>query len=344
MNKLSSLAQLFTNARFAFLLAGSLALVGCSPSIEAVERPDATIGLADGSAVSDAGPLSDSGSVDDARVQFPPKPVKTCDIRMPFVSLQRIPGLKPNSPVQYSDLGVVPSPDELTLYFGSSRVGNGDFFFTEARRAHVDEPFAVSRLLSFSSGLTQVVNLHVFRGQRVAYYQAVTRGDANMMVPSRTLLGRARIDNQGNFVDQETALDISGISVTSRRLYLTSPGSELISILARDDDKPLPPRSVGTIPTPNGRPANPVVSEDENVVYYTTRVGGVGQAWIMQRTAAGMPFETPKAILSGVIAGKTTERDFTPSWASPDGCRLYLSALIEETPMNPQWRLYVASR
>jgi hypothetical protein len=339
MNKLSSLAQLSANIRFASLLA---ALAGCSPSIEAVERPDATIGLDDASALGDAGPLSDAGSMDDARVQFPPKPVKMCDVRMPFVSLKPIAGLKPNSRFQYSDFGVVASPDELTLYFGSTRAGNGEYWFSEARRAHPDEPFSVSKFYNFSNNLVSVASIHMFRAERIAYYVGATRGDS--MTPSRTLLGRSRIDNQGNLVDHETSLDITGMSATSRRLYLTYPGSESISISERDDGKPLPPRSVGMIPIPNGRPTAPVVSEDESVVYYTTRIGGVGQAWIMQRSPGTMKYESPTAILSGVVSGKTTERDFTPSWASPDGCRLYLSAVIEEVPMNPQWRLYVASR
>jgi hypothetical protein len=95
---------------------------------------------------------------------------------------------------------------------------------------------------------------------------------------------------------------------------------------------------------------SPVVPEDELTMYFATDYGKVEEAaadggvpeigdydvWVATRKTKGEAFSSPRRVV-----GINTTMGETPSWISPDACRLYFARRIRNSSDS---RIYVATR
>lgn len=295
-----------------------LALAACSLSgLDAYsERFDAAV-VVDASvadAPSDVVPPKDA--VVDVPIDAPPAP---CNLSAPFNAPTPVTSLNTNTTI---DGAAALSPDQLTVYFISDRLGQGSNLFT-ASRNDVTAPFgAIAPLASLNYGGADTWNATLTADLRTAYIVTDQGAADNMYVVTRpsslvafgtpTKMPAPVVDGRQPFVlPNGSALYYSDATGGKRQIARTPLGG------------PLAPQTIAlTLPTPHDY-GIPVVNATETIMYFGVWDNGVFTSydvWVTTRAKATDPWGAPVP----VTEINTTAFD-APSWVSGDGCTLYFT-------------------
>ena len=237
------------------------------------------------------------------------------------------------------------SPDELTIYFSSTRSGGlGGFDIYKATRASTTTPFG---------NITPVPGMNTTgdeRGPRVtpdglslfAYSRPSSTSPQHVMLATRSgttlpfggLQVIPKVDGTTDDVDPYILQNGNVLYFTSNRagnygLYRSSKIGGAFS----------PPTLVSGVDLDTGSLENsPVVTPDELTLFFSSdRSGGAGglDIYMTTRSTTADGFGEPVA-----LTDLNTASIDTPTWISPDGCALYFSRA--ETGLG--FQLYVATR
>lgn len=237
------------------------------------------------------------------------------------------------------------SPDELTIYFSSTRAGGvGGFDIYKATRASLTAPFGNITLVS---GMNTTADE---RGPRVtadglsmfAYSRIPTTAPQHITLATRTgatlpfggLQTIAKVAGTTDDVDPYILQNGNVLYFTSGRggsygLYRSSKVAGAFSTPTLVSGVNLDSPTIDN---------SPVVTPDELTLYFSSdRPGGAGSLdiYVATRPTAADGFGAPVA-----LTGLNTASVDTPSWISPDGCALYFS----RAEANVGFQLYVAMR
>jgi len=250
------------------------------------------------------------------RVNFDAAP--QCDVFAPFDSITPLAAL--NGPG--GDGGLRLTDDERTAYFHSNRSGvHAIYSATRASRSHA---FGAPVLL-----YSEAVNL---------YWPFPLRDQTQMV-----------FDDDGDIVGVSRASTADAFG--SRTVVVSSPLPDAHPYVVRDSLYFTRFNQEGAIYVaswPGGVVAgtvggletfeeerSPTVAADERTIYFGRRNGtGDLDVWTAHRADASLGFVAPVR-----VAELTTGTDESPTWLSPDGCRLYF-----EATRTGNFDLFVAER
>jgi hypothetical protein len=246
-----------------------------------------------------------------------------CNPDADFTSLAPVPGLG-DVVVQSAQL----SHDEQTIVFSRKTENRvGDLYIAHRERA--DDPFGDARALDevntaldeFSASISDdLLTLYFDRADHGAddsqytIYEA-TRATADDPFAAPTPLA---LDSDPTVSNFEPFITPYGMYFGSRppngfaRLFTAAGGG--VQFASR--------QPLTSLETVNGQIAyeNPVVSADGLTIYFSAPPDGslARDVWIAHRDSVGASFAPPR-----LVASVNTPAVETPSWISPDGCRLY---------------------
>jgi Tol biopolymer transport system component len=236
------------------------------------------------------------------------------------------------------------SPDELTIYFLSTRSGNNDIF-TASRASRTDAfgtPQPMTSLNTASAegwptvtadGLTLFFESNV-SGRYQTYVATRTTLVAQFAAPALV----ANVNIAGSDTGQAAVLP------NQSALYLVNNGTgagNLYRAGLNTTGQFGTPVEVSTINTPSDEFA-PTPTSDELVLYFgSSRLDppakGAMDIWMTRRTSTAASWDPP----TNVQELNTTAFEW-PDWLSPDRCRLYFTRNTGATSSTPS--LYVATR
>jgi Tol biopolymer transport system component len=264
----------------------------------------------------------------DAVDTLPPRPdaaAPRCNPSSPFRTPTPLTSI---NTADSSEEGAYLSPDELTLYFGSTRPGTlGGYDLFLATRARQDAMFA---------NVMPVTGVNTSASER----RAVLSGDGLYLysttgtTPNYQISVAQRATSAGAFgplavaaaVNSTSNDEITAVIPDHRALYLHSNrgGNYDIYRAPRVNNQlgtPLPVTGL-TLNTASSEHTAAVTPDELTLLFSSDRAGGVGATDIYLTTRAstadgfGMPVN--------VQAVNSTSAD-SPSWISADGCVLYLT-------------------
>ena len=260
-----------------------------------------------------------------------------CDPTRPFgAPTQTIFASGVNSAAPASNYGARLSPDELTIYFTSTRSGGVAHLYF-ATRASTAEPFGSPALLP---------NVNASSPAKDEFPSVSADGTTLIWTSSRgnpsglEYLYIASADPLGPSFGAPMALTSVNAGVMDVMGYLLPDGHELYFVEsnapenAGDIYRSLlsggtfgPPTRVSELNTSGQQHQHPVATPDDLTFFYTsdrTDLGSVGELDIFSATRAdaGDAFGDPVDLPPGVNSPYYDLAD----WISPDGCRLYFSS------------------
>lgn len=268
-------------------------------------------------------------------------PSARCDPRASFGAPVALTSLNTDAHDEQADL----SPDELTMYFSSTRSGGaGSFDIYEATRSSTAAPFG---------NVIPVTGVNTTGEDREP---RVTADGLSMFASSRA--SGAPLYHVTLATRTSTTLAFSGLQVVATVNGTTNDGDPYIlptgNVLYFASDRGgnyglyRSSRTGGAFSAPTlisgvdldsaNNESNPVVTPDELALYFASdRPGGLGSYDIYEATRSTVAdgFGAPVALTSL----NTTSLD-APNWVSADGCALYFTRL----EANLGYQLYVATR
>jgi hypothetical protein len=243
------------------------------------------------------------------------------------------------------DEGATLSPDELTIYFSSTRTGTlGDYDIFTATRSSATAMWGTATPLAgvntagrerypmiSSDGLTIYVLTGMATGSPNYQLSFATRAST-----SSTFGALAEVSTLNTTSNDEVGTILpNAIYIASDRNgagydLFRAPGS------GSTFSTPLPVSGVN-LNLAGMTESNAVVTPNELVLFFHSnrapQVGG-GDIWVASRTDVANGFDAP----TNVQVLNTTALD-VPTWVSADGCNLYITSIISGT-----YNLYVSSR
>lgn len=286
----------------------------------------------------DATSASDSKLAGDAAFDAPP--AARCNPSAPFGPAVAISELNSNA----SDEGATLSPDELTVYFDSSRPGGmGGFDIYVATRATRTDPFSAPTLLDgvnspnnerYPTVTADGLTLYAFNGgsstEDVVY--------ATRTTPTSSFGSLAPVTGLGSPGENQSSVVLPG----GNAMYLTSwrngtyqpyraiPAGTAGAMQA-------PTMITGTDLTAQGNNVDPIVTPDELTLYFAsdrTAASGTQNLFVATRTSVAVGFGQPVELTSFNVFPQ-----IAPTWISPDNCVLYFTAGLPGS-----YRLYAAAK
>jgi hypothetical protein len=321
----------------------------CQPSDGGLPNSPDLVAERPADAQSDAAVDSQDG---DVVVDVAPEVVMRCDHEQPFSTIALVGGIG-TGPTKFNSAARL-SPDEKQVFFASSL--QGTYAIYEAIRDSRDVDFGPPIFLS-------ELNTSSFDSN-----PSVTGDGVTMLFESRsagrpTILKSTRNTPGGQWTKPEfvrpfnppLARDWANegqpyVLPKGDILYFRASieGVQRIFRAARDEveDWKEPQLAKGFF---DEGEFSPVVTEDDQTIYFATSHGraedaaadggvpepGDSDIWISTRGAKGL-FDAPRR----AVGINTTEGE-TPSWISPDACRLYFSRRAGTTEIS---EVYVATR
>lgn len=213
--------------------------------------------------------------------------------------------------------------DELTLYFQRGPVGGGNPSFFVAQRAKVDVDFGAPALLSeLEDGHYNSFPTVTADGQTLYF-----ASDSDLKTAQRGAGGRFGTPTTVGplaTADFENSPSVFG---RGEELWFTLSGGDAGVHLRRSvrltDGGVTAPQPIAELEAP-GYEIGVASSRDGLTVYFgSMRDGGMGNSdvWMARRQTKNGPF----AFISAPAMLNTTQ-DETPTWLSPDACRLYFTS------------------
>lgn len=273
---------------------------------------------------------------------------RTCTHSQPFTTISVVGGLSPG-PGMF-DSAARFSRDELNVYFTSLR-GNGGYAIYSASRASTADDFGpASKVPNIGStggpNLFGDLNPSITEDGLELYYDS-GRTQAFAIFRATRETPDAAWSEGTEFAPlahgQEISEGMPYVLPKGDVFYFQSnrTGYPLhIHRLARDTS------GVWGSPEPVARFSldyefSPVVSDDELTLYFASDRGGPQEKgdfdiWMTTRPSKTAAFEKPQ-----LVSGVNTTQGETPSWLSPDACRLYFTRRTGETL---EAKIYVATR
>jgi hypothetical protein len=264
---------------------------------------------------------------------------RTCDHAQPFTSISMVGGLHAGAGT--FDSAARLSPDELTVYFTSTRSGAYEIW-TATRASRTDDFLPPTRLSELSSG-TLDFNPSVTADGSTMYFESARTGAFGIHTAKRStpdggwtdqtvfapLIHTTYGDGQPYVLPQDDIIYFQSNRTGPLRIYRVSRS------LSGEWDTP------ATVRASTDFEFSPVVSGDDLTLYFASDRGGMQAAgdydiWISTRRYPGVPFTEAK-----LVEGVNTALGETPSWISPDGCRLYFARRIGN---GNDSRIYMATR
>jgi Tol biopolymer transport system component len=236
------------------------------------------------------------------------------------------------------------TPDELSIYFASTRDSSFDLF--RASRTSLSAPFGTAVKIASLSGPQADRSPSVKADEQVLMFDSDREGGAG----GRDLyLGvRSSVSTSFGAIFNLGALNTSG---DDSRPYMLPSG--LVAYFESDTsgggdiyrasrtslaDSFGTPVLVSQVNTSSAEDGYPIASEDESVVYFgTTRSGGAG-GWDIMVSTRSSPGGTLSAPVR--VSELATADDDIPTWISPDLCRLY----VMRAPPSGTYDILVATR
>ncbi len=334
------------------VLVSMAACVGSEPAVGATDSgtsdgaSDATndVNAFDGSsgdAAPDAGSMdaSDSGTAADAADSGD---AARCNPSSAFGAAVALSTLNTGSNEEVAFL----SPDELTLYFSSTRSGGvGNYDIYVATRANTMSGFSgVGLVASNTAGVERDPGVS---GDGLFLYASTYNGTdfdisiasrANTLAPFGALAVAGGVNGTSHDDDPYPLPDHSAVYFASSRggtMDLYRSARVGVTLQA-------PTAVVGSNLNTTAAESAPTVSLDELTLFFSSdRSGGVGNGdiWMATRASTSVGFGAP-VNLSSVNTG---DNDI-PSWISADGCVLYITRLIRADGGPLVYALFYATR
>jgi len=310
-----------TASRYALLAGVGLGWTSACGSVSDTSKPDA-------SAAVDASSIDGPGS-------------RRCDPTASFGAPVALSSLNTDA----NDEKAALSPDALTIYFSSTRMGGvGGFDIYQATRPSTSAPFG---------NVTPVTGVNTTGDEREPH----VTGDGLSMFASSKAAGATSL-HITLATRTSTTLAFGGLQVVAvingtandTDPYSSANGNVLYFASDRGGDYGIyrSSRAGGAFSTPTlvsgvtldsaNQDSNPVVTPDELTLYFgSNRPGGAGNYDIYQATRPTVAdgFGAPIA-----LASLNTASLDAPSWVSEDGCELYFTRL----DATLGYQLYVALR
>jgi hypothetical protein len=227
------------------------------------------------------------------------------------------------------------SPDELQIYFTSAREGESQIY--EGFRETRFETFGVW-FTAWPPSTMLDLNPSVSGDMLTMFVESSSGAGGSTIRMTRRDTSTARWLTPIEFAPLAHAPPITdGMPYVLPKgdvLYFQSnrEGSSHIFRTARDENGTwsAPERAITFDEEPE---LSPVVTEDETTIYYATE----NDVWVAWREPGD---HSPPAVRTPV-EGINTDMDETPSWISPDACRLYFSRRMANTGNS---QIYLAER
>jgi hypothetical protein len=245
---------------------------------------------------------------------------------MPFGPLTKVDGI--DSPDD--ELSAQFSPDERVVYYDFIH-GKGRAVVRRAERATRAGAFGPSTDVPLPN---QGFGASFSSDERIAYFM----GNPD---PDHTQIAVATRDDAGvPFATAAWLWDADG-GTNAAYPFLSANGDELFyaKLLYGDDwdlwrgtiaDGGLVAESpVGPVNTRSAAETNPVLSPDGRTLFFLRPDSDAGTIWVAHRDTPADSFRAPSAV--GELEGRPGLQFLVPTWASADGCRLYLSAKNSDT-------------
>lgn len=282
---------------------------------------------------------TDASTTHDAPGDAVDVPAARCNPSAPFGAPVEMTDLNSG----YSDEGATLSPDELTVYFDSSRPGGlGGYDLYVATRAQRTDPFSAPALLAGVNTSANERNPTVTADGLTLY---ASNGGGSMF--DTLFATRTSATSSFGSLAAVTGLGGSGSNAASvvlpdgSALYLTSGRSGTYQMY-----RTVPAGSAGAMEVPtlvtgadlsgSNNNVDPVVTPDELTLYFASfPTSGSENIYVASRTSAAVGFSAPVELPSLTVS---TGID-VPTWVSADNCVLYFTA----GPAG-HYRLYVASK
>jgi Tol biopolymer transport system component len=247
-----------------------------------------------------------------------------CDLGQPFGAAKLVGGAGINT----ADDERAPrlSPDELTMYFASTRQspGTADYDLYAAARPSRSADFNLPvHLTALSSSVDDrdpsvrgdglVLYFHSARGTSYDIYQS-TRTDITSEFGAPVVVPAVNTSS----VDEGPSIRPDG-----KVMYFMSnrSGQYLIyrsAVGANGFDAPVLITAMTASPGP-GATGQPVVTDDDLTLFYTQFTTETGQdIWEVTRASTDAEFANPHPVTE-----LNTSSHEEPGWVSPDGCRMY---------------------
>jgi hypothetical protein len=292
---------------------------------DAADAPSSDLGT---DASRSDGAHSDGGG-DDALPDVPPP---ACNLQAAFGPPVLVPGL-PNQVAVY--VSAVFSPDELTAYYSRSMGGVGSWDIYVAKRERTSDPFGADSLLTALSTTNNDTVSSVSSDGRALYLYS----DRNRALGSYQIYLATRADLNADFGEPAPVAALNGSSLDSSA-FITATGDHIYfaSLRSANGDIYASPISGGVIGTPVKVPAinsangdfSPVLSADQLTIFWDSNrpdgnAKGEFDIWTATRSSTSENFSAPRNVAELNTAGRES-----PTWLSPDGCRLY----FEYSPAN----------
>jgi hypothetical protein len=331
---------------FIFTVSSAAAAVACTGDDPVVASDGSGDASAPDSATADVGPdgtAADSSTMPDAAAP-------SCDVGKPF----GLPQIVANVNIaQADDSSAHLTPDELELYFSSTRIYNEPRLW-HAKRSSKASAFGTPSLvpINVDGGGVLATSPTIRPDGLYLFFEAVP--PPINVGSQRTILVLTRATTAASFSAPApiTAIQTPGEGDPS----LTTGGTALYYVIdlqhhiftatAKGDgfDAPAP---VNGLATPVGaQDSAPVASEDGMTLYFASdradaaKQGGT-EIWLARRSSLASDFSAP--VLVPELNGA---EDDAPSWLSPDRCTIYFTSKRLLAPSDPPdlHHLYYATR
>jgi Tol biopolymer transport system component len=282
----------------------------------------------------------DAGSSNDAVEAADAPAAGRCDPSASFGAPVAITELNSSS----SDEGATLTPDELTIYFDSSRPGGlGGYDIYVATRTSRTDHFSEPALLAGVNTAGNERNPTV-TGDGLTLYATNGGGSTFDMLYAT----RASSTSSFSSLAPVTGLGSTGSNSASivlpngSAVYLTSGRTGTYQLY-----RTVPAGSPGAMDTPTlltgtnlsvqGNNMDPVVTPDELTLYFASDRGAAGtpNIYVATRASTAVGFDDPIELPSLSVSNQVVY----PTWVSADNCVLYFTA---GSPGG--YRLYVASK
>jgi hypothetical protein len=310
------------------------AVVACSV-IDPLDGLSDNFGKVDAAADAPGVDAADAGGsdapADNVVIDAPPDAPPPCDPGKDFGVPQPLDSI--NSTEQEGSARL--TPDERTIYFDGIReagAGTSSFdLFTASRGDGGDSFGPFARVAPPDDAGTQEYSGSVTDDLRTLFFERQPIGGANSDIYMATRAGTT-----GPF---GAPVPVPGINTAAyeanpfvrgdgKELWYvaTGPGNTIDIFLAKANGVGVYNSSlVSEVSLPTSADFNPVISADKKALYFASDRPLAGAAglniWVATRADPAGTFDPPVG-----VNNVNTNQDETPTWLSPDGCRLYISS------------------